>query len=90
MRAVAKQVVKTALRSTVERKRFNILPIDLSMGTTTYYQLNPMQAIVEGVEDYRRIGDKISNITLNMGLMYYHVGTALLELNFGKAPSFVY
>ena len=78
MRAVAKQVVKTALRSTVERKRFNILPLDLSMGATTYYQINPMQAIVEGVEDYRRIGDKISNVRLQMGLMYYHVGTAPL------------
>ena len=52
MRAVAKQVVKTALRSAVERKRFNILPIDLSMGATTYYQINPMQAIVEGVEGF--------------------------------------
>lgn len=78
MRAVAKQVVKTALRSTIERKRFNILPLDLSMGAVTYYQINPMQAIVEGVEDFRRIGDKISNVTLNMGLMYYHVGTAPL------------
>ena len=78
MRAVAKQVVKTALRSTIERKRFNILPLDLSMGATTYYHINPMQAIVEGIEDFRRIGDKISNVTLNMGLMYYHVGTAPL------------
>ena len=78
MRAVAKQVVKTALSKTMERKRFNILPLDLSMGTTTFYQLNPMQAIVEGIEEYRRIGDKISNVKLTMGLMYYHVGTAPL------------
>ena len=78
MRAVAKQVVKTALSRVVERKKFNILPEDLSMGATTYYQINPMQAVVEGVEEFRRIGDKISNVRLQMGLMYYHVGTAPL------------
>lgn len=78
MKAIAKRVVKNALSRQVERKRLDILPLDLSMGTTTFYQINPMQAIVEGVEDFKRIGDKISNVRLTMGLMYYHVGTAPL------------
>lgn len=78
VKAVAKRVVNTTLARRIERKRFTLSFADLAMGATTFYFVNPIQHIPQGVDDNQRIGDKMTNVRLQLGLEYYHVGTAPL------------
>lgn len=78
MKAIAKRVVKTTLSRRIERKRLPVLLEDLSMGATAYYYINPISHIVEGTDESQRVGDKLSNVRLQLGIQYYHVGTAPL------------
>lgn len=78
IKAIAKRVVKTQMARSVERKRMPVLMNDLSLGATTYYIMNPLQHISLGTAENQRIGDKLSNVRLQLGFQYYHVGTAPL------------
>lgn len=78
IKAIAKRVVKNQLARAVERKRLTINMDDLALGATTYYVLNPLQHVAMGTEEFQRVGDKMTNVRLQLGFQYYHVGTAPL------------
>lgn len=74
MKAIAKRVVKSAMARKIERKRLKIGIGDTDLGHTTMYYISPLQHIVKGTDEGNRIGEKISNVRLNLGLEYYHNG----------------
>lgn len=74
VKAIAKRVVKSAMARNVERKRLMFGIGDTDLGHTTMYYISPLQHIVKGTDDVNRIGEKISNVRLNLGLEYYHNG----------------
>lgn len=74
MKAVAKTVVKRALSRTVERKNSLQLFADEQLKSTIAYFYNPMKFIVKGEQPTQRVGDKLSNVSMDLALSYWHEG----------------
>lgn len=71
MRAVAKQVVKSALSRTIERKRVILRFADIApvLAQSIYY-INLSQMIAQGVTEEQRTGSSVNNPYLQLGLAW--------------------
>lgn len=83
MKAVAKAVVRSALAKAIERKHLLMDFTDLVVKPETFYVCNPIAPISKGTNEHERIGDKISNVRLQLGLCYWHLGSTYAQ---GTAP----
>lgn len=74
-----KKIVKQTLGRQIERKTLQIGRDDTNMKYITQYFWDPMQSIVAGSGQGQRIGNKITDVYLNLSLTYTHTDNALYQ-----------
>lgn len=74
MKAIAKRVVKTALSRQVERKYKTFLFQDKQVMSTVLHWFNPLYSVTKGDDPDQRVGDKLTNVRLDLAMSYWHEG----------------
>lgn len=74
VKAIAKRVVKNVLSKQVERKYKTFLMGDKQVMGTVLHWFNPLYKLTKGDNPDQRVGDKLSNVRLDLALSYWHEG----------------
>jgi len=74
VKAIAKRVVKRALSQKVERKNKLMLLPDKQVMSTVLHWFNPLYKIEKGTKSFQRVGDKLTNLRLDLAMSYWHEG----------------
>lgn len=75
VKKVATAAAKKVIHRMAENKRLVLNYGDLTLGTTTYYYINPLQHVVKGTNEDQRIGDVMTNVRLQLSMSYFHNGS---------------